>query len=165
MSVPSIYVSIVENVGSMKEFHIPITFFSDYRKKTIAINAIIDSGACATFMSTAFVKRHGIRTHKLLKPFPIRMADRKISQTVSRYCTVLCHVDEQCIYGKFNIANLSLKDNILLGYPWLIAMNPTFDWRKSTVSLNHNEMSQRYEKACNEEQRKNGLTPLLWNLR
>ena len=93
------------------------------------------------------------------------MADGKISQTVSEYCTVNCRIDERCMYGKFNIAKLNPKDDILLGYPWLIAMNPTFDWRKSTVALNHNETSQRREHDCNEARRKKGLTPLPWTLK
>ena len=78
----------------MKELRVPITFFSNYREKTVTTNAVIDSGACATFMAASFVKKHDIRTHKLSKPFPIRMADGKISQTVSEYCTVNCRIDE-----------------------------------------------------------------------
>jgi hypothetical protein len=39
------------------------------------------------------------------------------------------------MFGKFNIMNMSDQDMILLGKPWLSAINPDIDWPKDTLRL------------------------------
>jgi hypothetical protein len=37
--------------------------------------------------------------------------------------------------GKFNITQLSERDDILLGYPWLAATSPDINWARQTISM------------------------------
>jgi len=37
--------------------------------------------------------------------------------------------------GKFNVTQLSEKDDMLLGVPWLKATAPEIDWTKGTISM------------------------------
>jgi hypothetical protein len=134
----------VENVGKKNELRVPITLCSASRKKTVTASAVIDSGAAGTFIDEGFIKRMGMTSHKLSKPFPIRMADGKVSQTISRYCNILVQVDQRNMFGKFNIAKIS--NNILLGHPWMAAMNPNIDWTKETVSLQETPRSAMLER-------------------
>jgi hypothetical protein len=51
------------------------------------------------------------------------------------------------MFGKFNIMNMSDRDMILLGKPWLATMNPDIDWAKDTLRLPSTPRSLRLEKA------------------
>jgi hypothetical protein len=51
------------------------------------------------------------------------------------------------MFGKFNIMNMSDQDMILLGKPWLSAMNPNIDWARDTLRLPSTPRSLRLEKA------------------
>jgi hypothetical protein len=64
------------------------------------------------------------------------------------------------MYGKFNIAKLGSRDDVLLGMPWLKAMNPTIDWVTSAVSLPSTPRSDDLEREHNLDRRKNKLPKL-----
>jgi hypothetical protein len=49
------------------------------------------------------------------------------------YCHLAIKIDGRLMFGKFNIMNMSDHDMILLGKPWLTAMNPDIDWAKDTL--------------------------------
>ena len=44
-------------------------------------------------------------------------------------------IDERTMYGKFNITKLGRQDQILLGIPWLRAINSVIDWAEETLTL------------------------------
>jgi hypothetical protein len=65
------------------------------------------------------------------------------------------------MFGKFNIMNMSDRDMILLGKPWLTAMNPDIDWAKDTLQLPSTPQSLRLEKAFEKLWRENStLKPI-----
>jgi hypothetical protein len=148
----------VENVGKKNELHVPITLCSTSCKKTVTASAVIDSGAAGTCINEGFIKRMAMTSHKLSKPFPIRMADGKVSQAISCYCNILVWIDQRNMFGKFNISKIS--DDILLGHPWMAAMNPNIDWTRGTVSLQETPRSAMLERWCNKHRKKNNLPPL-----
>jgi len=59
------------------------------------------------------------------------------------------------MFGKFNIMNMSDRDMILLGKPWLTAMNPDIDWAKDTLQLPSTPRSLQLEKAFEKLWREN----------
>jgi hypothetical protein len=59
------------------------------------------------------------------------------------------------MFGKFNIMNMSDRDMILLGKPWLTAMNPDIDWAKDTLQLPSTPRSLRLKKAFEKLWREN----------
>jgi hypothetical protein len=62
------------------------------------------------------------------------------------------------MFGKFNIMNMSDRDMILLGKPWLTAMNPDIDWAKDTLQLPSTPRSLRLEKAFEKLWRENSTS-------
>jgi hypothetical protein len=47
--------------------------------------------------------------------------------------------------GKFNVHKLGCHDLILLGIPWLKAMNPIINWAEETLTLPWMEKSDWFE--------------------
>ena len=147
MSVLPIPVLVTKSVGSKNEFRVPISILSASQKKIIATTAVIDSGAGGSFISETLIKKHSISTHRLKEPFNIRTVDGSYSTAgqVTHYCILLIKIDRRVMVGKFNITKLSRKDDILLGFPWLAAIQPDIDWAKKTISLPPTEKSHAME--------------------
>jgi hypothetical protein len=83
-----------------------------------------------------FVRKHGIKTHRFTTPFLIQTADGKLSENpIMHYCHLAIKIDGRLMFGQFNIMNMSDRDMILLGKPWLTAMNPDINWAKDTLQL------------------------------
>src|SRR6267154_5794000 len=148
LATPYIDVRTVKNVGKTKELRVPATIFSSvHPNKSLHTTAVVDTGAGATFIHWMFVRKHGIKTHKLEKPFSIRTADGKTSEKkCTHYCHLAMKIDDRLMIGKFNIMNMSDRDMILLGKPWLSAMNPDINWTEDTLRLSPTPRSLRLEK-------------------
>jgi hypothetical protein len=69
-------------------------------------------------------------------------------------------IDQQTMRGKFNVHKLGYRDLILLGIPWLKAMNPIINWAEESLSLPWTEKSDLLEEDVDIEQRKGGLPAL-----
>ena len=133
----TVNVRICKNVGKTKELRIQATIVSFLNPgKKIDTTAVIDTGAGATFVNWMFIRKYGIKTHELEKPFSIRTADGKTSEKkCARYCQLAIKIDDRLMIGKFNVMNMSDRDMILLGKPWLTAMNPEINWTNDTLRL------------------------------
>src|SRR6267154_6730751 len=147
LATPYIDVCTVKNVGKTKELRVPATIFSSvHPNKSLHTTAVVDTGAGATFIHWMFVRKHGIKTHKLEKPFSIRTADGKTSEKkCTHYCHLAIKIDDRLMIGKFNVMNMSDRDMILLGKPWLSAMNPEINWTNDTLRLPATDRSLRLE--------------------
>jgi hypothetical protein len=73
------------------------------------------------------------------------------------YCHLAIKIDGRLMFGKFNIMNMSDRDMILLGKPWLTAMNPDIDWAKDTLRLPSTPRSLRLKKAFEKLWRENSV--------
>jgi hypothetical protein len=62
------------------------------------------------------------------------------------------------MFGKFNIMNMSDRDMILLGKPWLTAMNSDINWAKDTLRLPLTPRSLQLEKAFEKLWRENSVS-------
>jgi hypothetical protein len=62
--------------------------------------------------------------------------------------------------GKFNVTRLGKRDQILLGIPWLHAMDPIIQWKAGMLSLPRTQKSDLIEEDVDNERKKNGLPPL-----
>lgn len=130
--IPCIDVCITQNVGKTKELKVPVTIFSTvHPDKSLQTTAVINCRASTTFIHWMFVWKHGIKT-----PFQIRNADGEVSQReITHYCPLAIKINDWLMVGKFNVMNMSDWDMILLGKPWLSAMNPNINWAKDTLQL------------------------------
>jgi hypothetical protein len=162
MSVPLNDIRLVRKIGERKELRIPITLISETRLKTIETTAVIDSGASGTFISEAFIKDQKIRTHRLKEPFRVSNADGTSSGKgyITHYCVLDVKINQQTMRGKFNVHKLGRRDQILLGIPWLKAMNPDINWAEETLALSQTANGNLIEKEVDKERKKNGLPTL-----
>jgi hypothetical protein len=153
MSVPLEDIRLVRKIGERKELHIPITLISKTHLKTVEMTVVIDSGASGTFISESFVKEHKITTHRLKEPFRVNNADGTNSRkgSITHYCVLTMKIDQRTMRGKFNVHKLGRHDLILLGIPWLKAMNPVINWAEETLTLPWTEKSDLFEKDVDTE--------------
>ena len=134
-ATPCIDVRIAQNVGKTKELRVPATIFSSvHPNKSLHTTTVVDCGTGATFIHWMFVRKHKIPIHPFKEPWKIRNADGQISKNpITHYCHLAIKIDDRLMIGKFNIMNMSDQDMILLGKPWLTAMNPDINWTQDTL--------------------------------
>jgi hypothetical protein len=159
----NVTIQLVQAIGERKELCIPMTLISKTRLKIIKTTAVINSRAAGTFISEDFIKLHKIQTHCLSKPFKVTTADRSLSKSgpITHYCILMVKIDNCTMIGKFNVTRLGQQDQILLGIPWLHAMDPLIHWRTGMLTLPQTPKSDLIEKDVDVECKKNGL-PLLF---
>jgi hypothetical protein len=140
-----------------------MTLISKTRLKTVKTTTVVDSGAAGTFISEDFIKLHKIRTHQLSKPFKVTTANGSLTKggPIMHYCVLTVKINDCAMIGKFNVMCLGKRDQILLGIPWLWAMDPIIRWKAGTLSLPRTPKSNLIEENVDSEQKKNGL-PLLF---
>jgi hypothetical protein len=140
-----------------------MTLISKTCPKTVETTAIVDLGAVGTFISEEFIKLHKIQTHRLSKPFKVTTADGSLTKggPITHYCVLTVKIDNCAMIGKFNVTCLGKWDQILLGIPWLWAMDPIIRWKAGTLSLPRTPKSNLIEEDVDNERKKNGL-PLLF---
>jgi hypothetical protein len=155
-------IRLVQAIGEQKELRIPMTLISKTHLKTIETTAVIDSGAAGTFISEDFSKLHKVRTHRLSKPFKVTTIDGSLSKSgpIMHYCILTMKIDDCAMMGKFNVTRLGRCDQILLGIPWLRAMDPIIQWKAGMLSLPRTPKSNLIEEDVNNERKKNKFPPL-----
>ena len=121
-------VDTVKNVARNKSsFYLPITLWV-YGKK-VQVEALVDSGATATFINQSVVKSNNLVTDKLATPFHVINADGttnqggRITHSVNGYLEIGSHKSRNRIL----ITDLGNKD-MIIGYSFLKRHNPEIDW-------------------------------------
>jgi hypothetical protein len=139
-----------------------MTLISKTHLKTIETTAVVDSRAASTFISKDFIKLHKIRTHHLSKPFKVTTTDGSLSKSrpITHYCVLTVQIDDCAMIRKFNITCLGWHDQILLGIPWLHAMDPLICWKAGMLALPRTPKSDLIEEDVDTKRKKNGLPPL-----
>ena len=135
MLAPPISISHVlraENSESTLRIPIQVCVFD----KTISASALIDSGAEGQFISSKFVIRNRIPTHKLSKPIPVLNVDGSPNANgmITHYTVRLLKVGRRQCPTLFYVTSIG-KEDIILGLPWLKKYNPNIDWKKQTINI------------------------------
>jgi predicted aspartyl protease len=117
------------------------------RKKSIKVNlllhmdrkraikkALLDSGATKCFIHPKVVKQLNLQSIKLPKPRKVKNVDETLNQSgeVKEGVTLIVKHNGQPQKHLFYITNIG-EDDIILGYPFLEAANPTIDWNKGEI--------------------------------
>ena len=107
------------------------------KQGTVAINAMIDSGATEDFIDQEVCNKHGIKTIKATNPREIYLADGKPSAMgpVTHIAKVPMDINSHRELATFQVANL-LHHEVILGMPWLKEHNPTIDWNEKKITFN-----------------------------
>jgi len=96
--------------------------------KTINSYALIDSSADISCINYDFIKKHRLPVSKLEDPICSWNADGSPNKKgdIQYPCTLFINIEG--IIQKVVFHVISLKDNVILGLPWLWATNPVINW-------------------------------------
>lgn len=96
---------------------------------------LIDSGASGNFINSKFVEQHSIPLDTNVAAIPITLADG--SQRHSLGVVKDTALQLQSFTAAVDLVALPLKGyDIILGMPWLEAVNPVIDWRNKSITIN-----------------------------
>ena len=101
------------------------------------IEALLDSGATATYVSPSFVEDHEIPTQKLNHPTYAYNADDTLNATaITHRAKLTCWIDGHVSTEWFFVTNIGSKD-MIIGMTWLRSHNPEIDWRTGKITFDH----------------------------
>jgi len=98
------------------------------------IKGLVDSGATDCFMSPAIVRRMGLGKQFLDKPRKIWNIDNTENKDglITHYVNLKMQTGGIHRNMRFLITNIGQED-VVLGYPWLAAYEPKFNWKYATI--------------------------------
>ncbi len=97
--------------------------------------ALVDSGATDCFMSENFIQRMKLGKRPLQKPRKIWNIDNTANQAgeITHYTVLDIQTGRDRQQIQFLITNIGNED-IILGYPWMVAFEPQFSWKNGVIS-------------------------------
>ncbi len=99
------------------------------------IKALVDSGATDCFMSENFIRRMKLGKRPLQRTRKIWNIDNTANQArdITHYITLNIQTGGIQKTIQFLITNIGNED-VILGYPWMAAFEPTFVWKNSIIN-------------------------------
>jgi hypothetical protein len=102
---------------------------------TYLVEALLDSGATATYINRSFVEDHSIPTRKLANPMYARNSDGTLhSRSITHEARFTSLIQDHKSTEWFYVAELGDKD-MIIGMTWLQSHNPIIDWRTGKVEF------------------------------
>ena len=122
---------------SAKAITIPVTLYKMENRKITETTALINSGATICCIDLHFAQRMRWPLEKLHWPMYARNADGTNNSGVMIHHQVKLHlqIDGRNTIQNFFVLNLGKRNNIILGYPWLMKNNPRIDWTTGEVHM------------------------------
>ena len=111
---------------------VPITIETSYKKAEVP--SLVDSGATDNFISPQTVRRLCLGIAKLDKPkwlFNVDDTQNKAGE-VTHFIDLDVTTHQQNWKLHFLVSDTG-RESIILGYPWLAAFEPQFNWREGTL--------------------------------
>jgi len=117
--------------------HILVKIQPHGEKKSVTINAMVDSGATEDLIDRQVCNKHRIKMSKAKNPREIYLADRKPSAMgpVTPMTKVPIDISSHRELATFQVANLP-NHEVILGMPWLREHNPTIDSNDKRITFN-----------------------------
>ena len=122
---------------SARAITIPVTLYKMENRKITETTALIDSGATICCISLHLARRMKWSLEKLHRPMYTWNVDR-----TNNSGGMICHqvklhlrIDGRNTTQNFFMLNLGKRNNIILGYPWLMKNNRRIDWTAGEVHM------------------------------
>lgn len=95
------------------------------------VEALVDSGATATFINKSLVRENHLVTEKLAIPFAVSNADDSSNSDgrITKYINGYCEIGDHRQRERLLVTNLGKKD-MIIGYDHLKRHNPEIDWER-----------------------------------
>src|SRR6266851_2424222 len=100
----------------------------------VKVKALLDSGATENFIHPRMVKKMKLQTRLLKKPRQVKNVDGSPNKAGEVMEVAILEIRHKGYRGNhaFFVAEVD-HDNILLGYPFLEAVNPEINWRSGKI--------------------------------
>ena len=104
------------------------------RFRRVKTDTLIDSGATENFIHPRLVKKMKLQTKTLAKPQQVKNIDGSSNKAglVTQIAIMEIHQQRHRSKHQFFMAEID-RNNILLGYPFLEAVNPLIDWKNGRI--------------------------------
>lgn len=122
----------------IKQKHLKLLFTLQWDQNQTSLEAMIDTGACGSFIDETIVTRLNIPTRIKERPFPVKVIDGSplASSPVSSE-TIPLLVSAQHEHFEFCSFDIISSPHfpIVLGLPWLLLHKPTVNWHTLSVEF------------------------------
>jgi hypothetical protein len=113
---------------------LPVILECTHTKEEVGAMALVDSGAGGNFIDATFARLMKMDTVPLEQPLKVYNVDgtRNKIGTISEKVVVTLKTQGRHTRTELLVTRLGRK-KVILGYPWLVKLNPDIDWRKGTL--------------------------------
>ena len=128
-----------------KQSSLSLKVFLENQRVVRPLEALLDSGANANFISQDALEGLGMTTTKLETPIAVRLADGSSKIVESQVKNVRFKIKESSS-GPLNfkadlIVIKDLRVDVILGTPWFVSVNPRIDWKSRTIKFDRGSWS------------------------
>ena len=111
---------------------VPVTIKTSYKQAEVL--SLVDSGATDNFIHPKTVRQLRLKTMPLEQPKRLFNVDdtQNKSGEVTHYVKLEVATHQRCQPMNFLVSDIR-KEDIILGYPWLVAFEPCFQWGKGKL--------------------------------
>ena len=113
--------------------------FYVHAKEEQAVNvALINSGATKNFMKTSYARKLGLPLQKLAEPQKVYNVDGTANQQgeIEYYTDLNVQTGHNYTLFRFFLADTGTS-KVILGYPWMSAIQPCIDWKRGWIDAKH----------------------------
>ena len=119
----------LQNRKSMK-----IKFYAHSRSKRAVDLALVDSGATENFMNLQYAQYLQLPIQELVEPQMVFNIDGSPNKSgeIKYYMDLKVQTGQNHTMFRFFLTNIG-DSKIILGYPWMAAVQPQIDWKKGWI--------------------------------
>lgn len=134
-----------EGCASLGSLAQDVTRVMKFKAKVSGADAVvvIDSGAEGDFVDPTYVAKVGLTTYRHIPGRKVVVGGKNLedASTTVKPCIRL----GTCKFNRELMVTTLPDGDIILGMPWLMAVNPTVDWRQRTLTINRNGNLETWE--------------------
>jgi hypothetical protein len=108
----------------------------EFPRRSIPVDALLDSGCTGSCIDEDFVRRNGISTRKTALPIPVYNADGSANSngSITEFVDIAMTIGDHEEKIALAVAKLGTA-SLFIGHEWLQFHNPSVDWATSTVTM------------------------------
>jgi hypothetical protein len=111
-----------------------VRFFVHTKSKRAEALALVDSGATENFMNLNYARYLHLPIQRLAQPRKLYNVDGTSNQSgdLLYYSDLSVQMGDKRVTLQVFLSNLG-ENKAILGYPWFMAMQPKFDWKRGWI--------------------------------